>query len=498
MRKVAAYAFENQCRDAEEATKLFVNVGSIVEGWLSDKGQVELDGENVILLLKDGREVHLSDETKTCALGQFRTVALLEPISSGQFETRICFGQSAERVTVYVELLVGAGSESLEPQEFEIRCPRVVRNIIEAADGWSLGGTPVLAQPVRWLGPDDADRLIQLVWSRERTIPLIVVSHHDGQPLCPELAQDLAKDLSGLAIVCEIDEEASWAITRAKGKEWSCYDGAVRVYWPMNKYHSAPFKHQLWTLQKLLSGVADGQDAGQRIRRQLRRRILGLSAFALSEPDIIVSLNDAVRAEDEARLIKSAEDTGEYRALADSYAHDNDQLRQRNKELVDQVRSLQAALSWNDEEQDVEPAEEVPPATVMEAVDFARNQHPNELLFGGDVENGVRGLAPNAGPPEKVLTYLRQLAEMSKAREAYGLGKSVVSWLKERGVEASTESETTRKAGGYRFDDGGGSSEFELHLKPSNATSPDRCVRIYFKFSEKNSKVIVGWVGRHP
>jgi hypothetical protein len=35
-------------------------------------------------------------------------------------------------------------------------------------------------------------------------------------------------------------------------------------------------------------------------------------------------------------------------------------------------------------------------------------------------------------------------------------------------------------------------------MKPSDATAPDRCVRIYFEIDPEIHKVVIGWVGRHP
>lgn len=49
------------------------------------------------------------------------------------------------------------------------------------------------------------------------------------------------------------------------------------------------------------------------------------------------------------------------------------------------------------------------------------------------------------------------------------------------------------------WDDGNGQRKvFDWHLKPSDATAPDRCVRIYFEYDENRRKTVVGWVGRHP
>ena len=123
------------------------------------------------------------------------------------------------------------------------------------------------------------------------------------------------------------------------------------------------------------------------------------------------------------------------------------------------------------------------------------------------MDRGVRDLRPDAGPPGCVLQYLDALAELSAAlklarREKRGLGQSAKHFLGDRlgPQNVSGESETGRSnrrlAQATTFDDGDERRRFEMHLKPTDATSHDRCVRIYFDAAK--DPVIVGWVGRHP
>lgn len=126
------------------------------------------------------------------------------------------------------------------------------------------------------------------------------------------------------------------------------------------------------------------------------------------------------------------------------------------------------------------------------------------LVFGAAVTEGesVGTLAPDAGPPEKVLRYLRVLGEFTKAKRSGPLGTTAIKWLEGRNVTASGESETGRSSQKERqartWDDGyGGRRFFDWHLKPKDATSPDHCVRIYFDYDEDFGKTVVGWVGTH-
>ena len=133
----------------------------------------------------------------------------------------------------------------------------------------------------------------------------------------------------------------------------------------------------------------------------------------------------------------------------------------------------------------------------------AMDRYPDDLVFGDDVNIGIRRLVPDAGPPTKILHYLSQLAELARAKRDGALGTRTVKWLESRGVVGSIESDTVRRSPKDRaartWDDGNsGKRAFDLHLKPSDATSPDRCVRIYCEYDQASQKVIVGWVGPHP
>src|SRR5690606_40582647 len=64
--------------------------------------------------------------------------------------------------------------------------------------------------------------------NKHRTLPLIVVSEHDGLVLHPDIATDLARDLTGLASVATATKTAAWGLSSELGKEWSCYNGAIR------------------------------------------------------------------------------------------------------------------------------------------------------------------------------------------------------------------------------------------------------------------------------
>ena len=155
------------------------------------------------------------------------------------------------------------------------------------------------------------------------------------------------------------------------------------------------------------------------------------------------------------------------------------------------------------EEADIAPSPEPKIETIADAIELACSQFSEELEFGTDVLNGSKSLDSRAGPPDKVFTYLQALAEMTRCRRSEGLGKDMIAWLKGNGISASGESDTVLNSPAEMrartWGDGYGKKRtYEKHLKPTNQTSPDRCVRIYFDYDEALGKTTVGWIGRHP
>ena len=94
------------------------------------------------------------------------------------------------------------------------------------------------------------------------------------------------------------------------------------------------------------------------------------------------------------------------------------------------------------------------------------------------------------------------MAELAEACRKGPLGTPVVKWLEALGENVSPESATNLNSAKHKrartWDDGTGTKrEFNLHLKPTTATSPDRCVRLYFHLDNDKGRVMIGWIGRH-
>ena len=324
----------------------------------------------------------------------------------------------------------------------------------------------------------------------------------------PEIfIERIAADTCGLAHTCRLDRDASWKLTEKLGKEWSCYNGAIRLFWPFRMNRDDFRAHPLWTYDYLMRNAESEIIARDQFRHQLTERLIEASTFVADDPGFAAFETEKIRQVNESTRA-SVSGSGDFKALADLYATENDGLRSALSAKTAEIQTLQQNIEAltialrSGQVAGQEYADEAPPTSVADAVQIARASFIDEMTFSDTLDSQVESLNASAGPPDKVLRYLRTLGDLSKAlASGGGLGKSVPIWLRERGVECSGESETIRNNKDARkrrtFAIGGKEQFCEYHAKPSDGVSPDLCVKIYFAVADQNPQIRVGYVGRH-
>jgi hypothetical protein len=510
VRRVACFAASSSLKADEVPDEVVDSLVAVVSEWLLRKGAPNALENRYGFKLKGGRDAVVERSNRVASMGRVCDIGLEEESEAGRFFTRICVGYAGSEILLFAELRAGAIGYRIAPMSLDVRCPQVVRDLLSKRR-WMAGRTPILPAPIVWHGEDSARRFIALLRHADRNLPIVCASRDNGRAITPTICEDLAYDLCGLCLVVDLDEGASWGITKQIGKEWSCYSGALRVYWPIRGAGGSAFDHPLWKLERLMAQADSAGTAASKIRAQLRRRIFALSTLASDEQAELRDVRECAAREEFERVRREAEERGDQVGLAEHYFSECarlegvvTQLREENGKLTDQVQSYSQAWRYTEGDgsrEEIEPEPDTPVATVAEAVGRASEGFSRELIFGRDVANSIKSLAESAGPPDKVYEYLKTLAEMTEVRRNGGLGKDLIVWLRERGINASGESETIRNSTvemrRRTWDDGEQIRQFEKHLKPSDGTSPDKCVRIYFEYDESRKVTIVGYVGRH-
>ncbi|GHT53404.1 hypothetical protein FACS1894106_4220 [Spirochaetia bacterium] len=148
--------------------------------------------------------------------------------------------------------------------------------------------------------------------------------------------------------------------------------------------------------------------------------------------------------------------------------------------------------------------------SVDDAYKKAKEEFKEYLVFGKDVEKGIKTIRESSGPPNKIFAYLQTLKEFAllKINTKNELNDDIVL-LKALGCDCSDEGiekhEDSKVKENRTWDNGSGEKKiFWKHLKPAtfnrrkDTEKRTRTVRIFFDWDVEKKKVIIGWIGCHP
>jgi len=139
--------------------------------------------------------------------------------------------------------------------------------------------------------------------------------------------------------------------------------------------------------------------------------------------------------------------------------------------------------------------------SVLDAYKNAKELFSDYIIFGDDVEKGIRTIEKDAGPPDRIFAYLQTLKEFTKYKRENNTEITDDYILTALGCNCSYERSKhmkDEKVIKERMFDNGNKQKilFELHLKP-NTYNIYGTIRIHISWDEKQKKVIVGWIGKH-
>ena len=222
----------------------------------------------------------------------------------------------------------------------------------------------------------------------------------------------------------------------------------------------------------------------------------GAAADAGSSP---VGSPDGVPSPEEALAAEIAGLLAENNDLRSEISEHEASLRRMQEERDQALENLGAMAAYTNAPSGSVPSAEgtVPepplPKTVEEVWQYAGQRWRRQLAFGKDVARGVRGVAHNAGPPKKIVHHLAGLAAYCDLTVGQGSDALPLNnWLNEQNIDASPLVAGMPRPV-YHDPIHDRRVEFEMHTKPNSHTSPDRCVRIYYRYDPDRNMVAVGW-----
>lgn len=387
----------------------------------------------------------------------------------------------------------------------------LVKSYIAVSGGLRLHSKPL---PLR-LTDNDLKQFLLLLERPQRTHPIVLVSVHEqsGRPLIDPF--DLADHLSGIAHVIVAENAAVSSALSAVLPRWlTCFDGAVRVYWPGFRRVSQTIDHRLWTVRDL--AAENIQFNSGRFADLVLASIAEVSVNSISPHYCSF---DRLQSLDRNRVIAAAKDNQEWEKLALAYASDNEAKEARalalERELKDVSEALfreqqltltlRAALDDRKAGRSAEAEEQLPPQNVSEAIERAKAQFVDRLAFSlnGKSDENSPFDAPNE--VHAVFAWLSTTYYESKtgSRSCPDLDKSIRETLPGWRYSGHQNDSTARS---YKMKDWyecpwsssrNGKLEIHEHVKCGRSRDAEETIRIAFAWDEASKKVVIGFIGQH-
>lgn len=306
----------------------------LTAAWLKQKGANDENAEEGEFrsLTGDGVGLFSRIELET-ELGKLYELTLHETASNGDmFTTRVNLSHTNDRITVYATLGAAPKSVSVTDGILQPKCPSIIRSLIQCYEDWCFNEQDLPSGDIGLVSSEEEvlELCDELRW-KERSLPIIVVSTDPDGIIWPNVADELATQLIGLADVVEIDRDAAWFFTNELGKASSCYLGAVRLYWPCTQ-ENGRLRSQLWTSDRQVLFGKD-ETGKRRFLSMMRKTVSTAAALTISEPREMLEIR---RASIKAKL----ENEG-----VEALKKQIEKLQERNAQLEAQISTTNASLA---------------------------------------------------------------------------------------------------------------------------------------------------------
>ena len=509
--------------------RLLGSVRDAVREWVADDfGPRQLiDGESRKWTGGGGELSEIERRLDGESLATFR-IKWERPDPDGEIERwRMSVRLATEGADVEADIEV-RGSESGQPAprpEYVAALPSIPHKILDEFN-CRMDGRRMIAVAKRIDDDAEASAFVENdLLNPNRRLPLVVVSQNaSARGAGADLLQGR---LLGLARVVWYDHNTAWRIARDMPRALRCYDGAIRLYAPGCSEDDVAQQNPYWLLEVSLRLQNGGKlwmllrdECVNRVPRHTRRRLFSsvsdriddaereaerqrieadFQAFVDLETEKQANQIDRADIDPEfyAAYVSLEDEYGEpprysavaYRLVALVSQRKNKRLETENKELEREIERLKTCVCESGD--DVKPTALTPdadPKNVLEAVAKADATFDTLRFFPTAFKHARDS---QFRPAVKVYETFAVLNNCAKERAEGGLGKSVTSWLSERGVEYAP-GESTPTSQKYIDDRIFGGVYMPAHVKMGGGD-----LRIHLRWEESEGKWLIGYVGKH-
>lgn len=410
------------------------------------------------------------------------------------------------------QLLLQSIQFYIAPVEFSLRRPRVVATLLRHFV-CKHGDTRLSLEPRGISAPRVPEFVRGRLLSKSRRLPIVLVSRtavFDKWLVDPA---ELADRLAGIAEVNVLDDKwAGYALSDEVGKMYSCYNGAVRLYWPDFDPGESPYS-PVYVPERVST-------LGGKLVELIFRQLAAISAFRFVPGPVAVDALDYPHEQKrtEFELLKrSAQDRGDFAELFEMSAKENTELQKSVGQLKEDNLDLKARLQLSQEnmraiweaEEDTQAIatsgavreEEPEQESVEQAVIAAQSKLSETLVFQESALTSARH--SNFKQPKKAFQALLAMHEVCQAWRQSRKDKVAGGTFEQRFADKgftykARESMTSKGKWGEEYETTykGRRVSIEQHLALGKG-GPDTCLRVHFYIDEEDEKFVVAHVGKH-
>ncbi len=408
----------------------------------------------------------------------------------------------------------------------EVAVPRIARFVIKQF-GLRAGASRFSLTPV-WCS--DGRGLAEHLRHPERVLPAIVLSRVDGpdQPWGEALdPKTLAQRLAGVAEVHVLPVAASFELTRALGKPWSCYLGAVRLYRaPFRPQSDSLGRHPLILPDRMATFERDtGLPLAVHLSLLAARETLGPARPELEVPTF-ARVQQLARQRDLAEARESGQSAEQLLELAlEEIRTLQDRIEEIERDRARREIELDVLLSEAERERDEALAElgalrarlavleerlaraavdvdaEVPPLrSFAELEDWAsRHLAGRVVLLPRAIREAKDALFQDVPLVGRALLYLAGPYRTMRIEGGEARRREHDETLANLGLENSAVGgDLSNHPERFRVAWRGAKRSLDMHVKNrGNTRDPQRCLRIYYFWDEPEQLVVVGSLPGH-
>ena len=351
-----------------------------------------------------------------------------------------------------------------------------------------------------------------LVLDPTRRLPLVVITTYRDNQSYPISPNSLQSKLLGIAMVFFYNNDTA-KIINEELKYIRCYNGAVRVYAPVNSEalsENDRYNHAYWDP----SNATQLKDNWFQVRDACISHLMIGSTRKLYD-NVTEEIRSVKYQEDRKRIEEDSKAAQELLYETDIEAQNrSDEADKHILELLDErerltntaqeqdeeirklrwtVEQLKAQLSYKSDAVVLNIAPSPEFNSLKDVLEYVRGNLSSVEIFGSAMESASES---DFRRPDDAWNVFEKMDKCATERVSGSLGKDIRTWFKECGIDYSPhESETTKAMyGSERIFEG---VFMEEHFKLGRGGDTQNHLRIHVRWHDDSGKWQIGYVGKH-